>query len=164
MLVSLHSVQLSSWSSHRPSIPCMCLSPWCRCLRCIPVGSIPAALELPILGLASLADVLISFSHAPGILEVPSLLRSRDVLGQRDRQSGGGQRLLWMCTYMYEGGDSALSKMASSKPPQKLLAPRFTRELPSVAVVLGCQRLYISAVLMLILCNHFLLQNLLAAH
>lgn len=47
--------------------------------------------------------------------------------------------------------------------PQKFLALGFAAELSSVSVVPGCQRLYISALLMLILCNHFLLQNLLAA-
>jgi len=48
-------------------------------------------------------------------------------------------------------------------PPQNFLALGFAAELSSASVVPGCQRLYISALLMLILCNHFLLQNLLAA-
>lgn len=47
--------------------------------------------------------------------------------------------------------------------PQNFLAVGIAAELSSVSVVPGCQRLYISALLMLILCNHFLLQNLLAA-
>lgn len=68
-------------------------------------------------------------------------------------------------------GRSPLHKMAPSEmpplplppPPQNFLALGFAAELSSVSVVPGCQRLYISALLMLILCNHFLLQNLLAA-
>lgn len=56
------------------------------------------------------------------------------------------------------------SPRASLPPPSpKLSALGFTAELSSVSVVPGCQRLYISALFMLILCNHFLLQNLLAA-
>lgn len=82
-------------------------------------------------------------------------------------RAGRGHRSLLL-------GRSPLRKMAPSKlspppqlplppPPQNFLALGFAAELSSVSVVPGCQGLYISALLMLILCNHFLLQNLLAA-
>lgn len=55
------------------------------------------------------------------------------------------------------------SPASPSSPSPKLSCSGVRRRAVLVSVVPGCQRLYISALLMLILCNHFLLQNLLAA-
>lgn len=56
-----------------------------------------------------------------------------------------------------------MAPQAPSLPLPKTWCSRVLCRAVLCSVVPGCQRLYISALFMLILCNHFLLQNLLAA-
>ena len=100
----------------------------------------------------------------PTSLPIPMSPHLALALGVPPPGVGRGHRSLLL-------GRSPSHKMAPSELPplpllplpQNFLALGFAAELSSVSVVPGCQRLYISALLMLILCNHFLLQNLLAA-